>query len=78
MVATRITVNPKIRFGKPCIRGTRIAVADILNLLHAGFSVHEIPAEYPSLTRKDVLAALEYAGQLADAPAKIFSKTLAA
>ncbi len=78
MTIPRITVNPKIRFGKPCIRGTRIAVVDILSLLRAGFSIREIPSEYPGLTPKDVLAAIDYAGKLADAPAKIFSKTFAA
>jgi uncharacterized protein (DUF433 family) len=53
----KITIDPKIRFGKPCIRGTRIAVVDILNLLAAGYAVEEIPAQYPGITKKDIVAA---------------------
>ena len=70
---TKITIDPKIRFGKPCIRGTRIAVADILNLLATGYSVEEIPTQYPGITKKDVVAALEFAGELAEAPTKILT-----
>jgi len=74
----KITINPKIRFGKPCIRGTRIAVVDILNMLSAGYSLDEIPVQYPGITKKDVLAALEYVGSLADEPTRIFTKPLIA
>jgi len=56
---TRITIDPTVRFGKPCIRGTRIAVADILNLLAAGYTVADIPTQYPGITRQDALAAIE-------------------
>ena len=70
---SKITVNPKIRFGKPCIGGTRIAVVDILNLLAAGYSIAEIPAQYPGITKKDVVTAIEFAGQLADEPTKILA-----
>jgi len=66
-----ITVDPAVRFGKPCIRGTRIAVADIINLLAAGFTVDEIPAEYSSITKDDVLAALEYTGRMMNKPEHI-------
>jgi uncharacterized protein (DUF433 family) len=68
---SKITVDPKIRFGKPCVRGTRIAVVDILNLLAAGYSIAEIPNQYPGITQKDVITAIEFAGQLADEPTKI-------
>lgn len=70
---TKITINPKIRFGKPCIRGTRVAVVDILNLLVAGYSLEEIPSQYPGITKKDVVSAIEFAGQLADEPTKILA-----
>lgn len=67
-----ITVNPEVRFGKPCIRGMRITVVDILNLLAAGYTIDEIPKEYPGLTKKDVLAAIEFASKLTEQPARIF------
>jgi uncharacterized protein (DUF433 family) len=61
----RIIVDPEILAGKPVIRGTRIAVELILELLAAGQSEHEILASYPGLTREDVLACLSYASYLA-------------
>lgn len=67
-----ITINPEVRFGKPCIRGMRITVDDILNLLKAGYTVDEIPKQYPDLTKEDVLAALEFAAELTKEPTKIF------
>jgi len=70
---SKITVDPKIRFGKPCIRGTRIAVVDILNLLATGYSIAEIPEQYPGITKKDVVTAIEFAGQLADEPTKVMT-----
>ena len=71
----RITIDPGIRFGKPCIRGTRIAVVDILNLLKAGYTLDEIPAQYPGISRKDAEAALEFAVTLAEVPPNIFRET---
>jgi len=56
----RITINPKIRFGKPCIRGTRIAVEDILNLIKAGYTFNEILKQYPDLKKEDIVAALDF------------------
>ena len=70
---SKITINPKVRFGKPCVRGTRIAVGDILNLLAAGYNIEEIPIQYPGITKRDVVAAIEFAGELADAPTKILT-----
>ncbi|MEW6557612.1 MAG: DUF433 domain-containing protein [Elusimicrobiota bacterium] len=70
----RITINPKVRFGKPCIRNTRIAVADVLNLLAAGYSASEIPAQYPGITKQDVLAAIEFATGIVESPAKILQQ----
>jgi len=56
----RISIDPNICFGKPCIRGTRIWVSLILDFLANGMSVDEILAEYPQLTRDDMRAALAY------------------
>jgi uncharacterized protein (DUF433 family) len=61
----RIIVDPEILAGKPVIRGTRIAVELILELLAAGQPEQEILANYPGLTRDDVLACLSYASYLA-------------
>ncbi len=56
-----ITIDPQIRFGKPCIRGMRIAVYDILGWLASGMSFQEIMEDYPELTLEDIQAALAYA-----------------
>ena len=52
--------------GRPCIRGLRIRVSDILDLLAAGASFEEILSDYPSLEREDILAAIEYAAHQTD------------
>ena len=59
----RITYNPRILGGKPIIKGTRISVQFVLQLLAAGLGVEEILEQYPHLTREDVLAAVEYAAR---------------
>jgi len=59
----RITYNPKILGGKPIIKGTRISVEFILELLASGMTTEEIVKEYPQLTKKDILAALDYAAK---------------
>jgi uncharacterized protein (DUF433 family) len=56
-----IKVNSGIRFGKPCIRGTRIAVYDVLSWLASGMNFDEIISDFPELTRSDILACLAYA-----------------
>jgi uncharacterized protein (DUF433 family) len=56
-----ITVEPGKRGGRPCVRDTRIAVADILGWLAVGMSHDEIFADYPELTEEDIRAALAYA-----------------
>jgi uncharacterized protein (DUF433 family) len=61
----RIVADREILGGKPVIRGTRIAVELILDLLAAGQSESEILASYPGLTREDILACLSYASYLA-------------
>ncbi len=61
----RISVDPDICHGKPCIRGTRIMVTVILDNLAEGLSPEEIVAEYPPLTAEDVQVAIAYAAVLA-------------
>lgn len=56
----RISVNPSVCFGKPCIKGTRIWVALILELLSTGSSWEEILEAYPQLTSEDIQACLAY------------------
>ena len=60
---SRIAVDPEIRFGKPCVRGTRISVGDILSYLAAGMSEAEILADFPQLTRDDIRACLAFAAE---------------
>ena len=60
-MSERITYNPQQCGGKPCIRGMRIRVADILELDAAGFSSDQILADYPDLEAEDLEAALRYA-----------------
>ena len=61
---TRIEIRRDICHGKPCIRGTRIMVANILSLLAGGYDVARVLKNYPELTEADVLAALDYAGDV--------------
>ena len=56
-----IAINPEIRFGKPCIKGTRIAIADILQWLASGMSHSQILEDYPLLKEEHILAALSFA-----------------
>ena len=56
-----ISINPEVRFGKPCIRGTRIAVADILQWMASGMSCEEILTDYPNLQDIHIRAALSFA-----------------
>ena len=56
-----ISVEPGKRAGKPCIRGMRITVYDVLSYLAAGMSHDEILADFPELTDEDILACLSYA-----------------
>lgn len=56
----RITLNPDMRSGQPCIRGTRITVRDVVEYLAGGMSEDELLADFPSLTREDVRAAVAF------------------
>jgi uncharacterized protein (DUF433 family) len=60
----RITIDPEICGGKPCIKGTRIWVSLVLDLLAGGTTDAELLAEYPQLTHQDVMAALAYAAEV--------------
>lgn len=61
----RITVHPDVRFGKPCIRGHRITVQEILEWLSSGAGQAQILADYPQLQPEDFLAVYAYAAELA-------------
>jgi uncharacterized protein (DUF433 family) len=58
-----ITIEPGKRGGRPCIRGMRITVGDILGWLAAGMKIQEIISDYPDLTEEDILAALSFAAE---------------
>lgn len=59
----RITVDPTVRFGKPCVRGTRITVGDVLGYLAGGMSEGELLVDFPQLTLDDIRACLAYAAE---------------
>lgn len=61
----RITVNPEVMTGKPCIRGMRVTVGMIFGELGAGTTVDELPAAFPYLEREDILEALRFGSWLA-------------
>lgn len=65
---TRITIDPNVCGGKPCIRGMRIRVSDILSMLAAGASQDEILEDYPYLEAEDIAAALDFAARQTDHP----------
>lgn len=70
----RITVEADKRGGKPCIRGLRITVYDILDYLAGGMSVEEILEDFPDLTREDILASIAFA---ADRERRLFGRPAA-
>jgi uncharacterized protein (DUF433 family) len=59
----RIVIEPEIRFGKPCVRGTRITVGDVLSYLASGMSQQKILADFPQLTGDDIRACLAFAAE---------------
>jgi uncharacterized protein (DUF433 family) len=67
-LTSRITTNPEQCGGRPCIRGMRIRVIDILDLLAAGLSREQILEELPDLEPEDITAALQYASRRLDHP----------
>jgi uncharacterized protein (DUF433 family) len=67
-------LDPSVCSGKPCIRGTRILVKNILGMFAGGYTVDRIVQAYPELTREDVEAAMEYAARVVDEEKVIFAK----
>ncbi len=67
-IVIRITIDPQICGGRPCIRNMRIRVKDILDLLASGASTSEILEDYPYLEPEDISASLTYAAHLIDHP----------
>ena len=61
----RITIDPSICHGKPCIRGLRYPVENVLEWLAAGMDIEDILADYPDLDREDILSVLDFAARLA-------------
>jgi uncharacterized protein (DUF433 family) len=61
----RVTINPDVCFGKPCIRGHRIWVSLVLDLLASGMAAPEILREYPDLEQADILACIAYGAEMA-------------
>jgi uncharacterized protein (DUF433 family) len=59
----RIVIDPAVRFGKACVRGTRISVGDVLGYLAGGMSEDEILKDFPQLSREDIRACLAYAAE---------------
>jgi uncharacterized protein (DUF433 family) len=64
LLLQRISIDPNVCFGKPCIRGTRIWVSLLLDFLANGASIAEILEEYPQLTEDDVRAAIAYGAEM--------------
>jgi uncharacterized protein (DUF433 family) len=58
-----IEIDPQIRFGKPCIKGTRIAISDILQWLASGMTYQEITEDFPQIGRDEILAALAFSAK---------------
>ena len=59
----RIVINPEVRFGKPCVRGTRLTVGDVLSYLAGGTSQDELLPQFPQLTAEDIRACLAFAAE---------------
>lgn len=66
LLEQRITFNPRQCGGHPCIRGMRIRVADVLDMLAEGVNVDEILADFPDLEREDIQACLKFAARRSD------------
>ena len=67
---SRITIDPEQCGGRPCIRGMRVRVSDVLDLLAAGLSPEEVVEELPYLERADVEASLRYASEATSQPSR--------
>jgi uncharacterized protein (DUF433 family) len=67
----RVTVDPEVCGGRPCIRGMRVRVKDILDMLAGGATRAEILSDYPYLQDEDITAALEFASRATDHPVMV-------
>jgi uncharacterized protein (DUF433 family) len=65
-LSDRISVDPDICFGKPCVKGTRIRVVDVLDNLAGGSTPNEIVEDFPELSLEDISAVLHYAAQMTE------------
>ncbi len=61
----RISIDPDICHGRPVVKGTRVLVSNILGALGSGNTIEQVLADYPNISRQDVLAAIEFGGELA-------------
>lgn len=61
----RISIDPRVCFGKPCIRGTRIWVSLILDYLASGMTIEQLRDEYPDIEKADILACMAYGAEMA-------------
>jgi len=61
---TRISIDPKVCFGKPCIKGHRLWISLVLDLLASGWTVEEVLHNYPGITKDDVLACIAYGAEM--------------
>ena len=59
----RISIDPQVRFGKPCVRGTRLTIGDVLGYLAGGMTETEVLSAFPQLQHEDVLACLAFAAE---------------
>ncbi len=66
MANDRISIDPAVCHGQACVKGTRIPVSQIVRMMAKGDSADDLLQQYPSLTREDILACLDYAGSLAE------------
>jgi uncharacterized protein (DUF433 family) len=66
MAFDRISIDPNICHGQACVKGTRIPVHQLVRMLANGDTLEDLLSEYPSISREDILAALEYAADLAE------------
>lgn len=76
-VIQNISINNEVRFGKPCITGTRIAVLDILTWLSSGMEFSEILEDFPELKKEHIFSALAFAAKREQTTKMIYAKTSA-
>jgi len=74
-MSAEIEIRPDVCHGKPCIKGTRIMVTNVLSLLAGGYSFERIRENYPELTDKDIRAAVEYAERVIEDEEILLSPT---